>query len=749
MKIKKISKIKKTGILQDLNWSKLPSDSKFKSINLIFGWNGTGKTTLSRVLRNFELGKICKKLEKYPNSEYEINLASGSKLSHRNLGPKNNLRVFNKDFVEENIFQDIEQDGNRVKAIIYLGGKKIELAKERKEKEKDKEELEAVVEEDLHKLERERENFEASVAKEIKDTLLGIKKFQHYDRGDFVTSFQLIQEKIEKGGKTLPELIIEDALFDTNLKSVKDSQTVSSWIIKIKDSAGNISATYLEDIDNILKKTASLKETIDKLKSDWELSSWVQKGLSIHKNRKSTHCEFCNQSLPTNKIKDLEAHFNKDYTNVVNAIAKNIESLNSWKIQDIEIIPNEELKKLARKLNGVFEELISELKNKQKKIFSSVSLRRKRKEILEEIKVILDNSDKIGRSLTELAEDLESSLIASKFEEYTEKLEKVRELTGIEATLNVVIKDLDKKITENEKDTDDYELPAEEINKDLENFLGHSELKFKATKDVYGDVYYEIKRGEEIASNLSEGEKNAISLVYFLRKLKEREFGMGKGVVFIDDPVSSLDSQFLYSAYSFILSAIEKDSNHELKVGQFFLSTHNYDFFNLFKRTYRGDRCSLYMLRVNLDKSKNRVANIYELDPLLKNFDSDYQYLFSKLIDFEDASESERNDLELVYQYPNIARRVLETFLSFKFPSKQHYREKVDAAQKVGKAIRESVYRFTNVQSHGTIREAVGFTPETIEPTAKDQILNVLEIMREEDSLHCEEMEKVIRKRKR
>src|SRR3990172_9063255 len=99
MKLKRITKIKNTGILQDLNWENLSSDRDFNDINLIFGWNGTGKTTLSRVLRNFELGEICKKLIKYVSSEYEIELERGSKLSHTDLTTKKDLRVFNKDFV--------------------------------------------------------------------------------------------------------------------------------------------------------------------------------------------------------------------------------------------------------------------------------------------------------------------------------------------------------------------------------------------------------------------------------------------------------------------------------------------------------------------------------------------------------------------------------------------------------------------------------------------------------------------------
>ena len=205
-----------------------------------------------------------------------------------------------------------------------------------------------------------------------------------------------------------------------------------------------------------------------------------------------------------------------------------------------------------------------------------------------------------------------------------------------------------------------------------------------------------------------------------------------------------MDSHFLYSAYAFIVCAIEEDSSNNLRVGQFFLSTHNYDFLNLFKKQYKNEnKCNLYMLRIKIDPIKGRCSNIHELDNLLKKFDSDYQYLYGRLIEFENATEKEKEDLIKIYPYPNIARRVLEVFLSFKFPAKTDFRAKIEAINKptITKDIKQSVYRFTNIESHGTIKEMEGFSSEILEPSARDHILNVLKIMREIDAEHCKEIE--------
>lgn len=72
------------------------------------------------------------------------------------------------------------------------------------------------------------------------------------------------------------------------------------------------------------------------------------------------------------------------------------------------------------------------------------------------------------------------------------------------------------------------------------------------------------------------------------------------------------------------------------------------------------------MLMVNhLDTG--RASTIAALDPLLRDFESEYQYLFSCMITTS-RLESGVGSLAAYYGVPNIARRVLETFLSFKFP---------------------------------------------------------------------------------
>lgn len=758
MKIKRITKIKNTGILINLDGSNLVTpDFDFKTINLLFGWNGTGKTTLSRLLRCYELGNTCIKLKEYTTLECEIKLEDGSSLSHTDFSNKQSIRVFNKDFIDENLFQDASKDGGSVKALFYLGKEKIELTKERKELDEKKAEL-AVVVTGSQDILREKERSSKESAKVIKDSLLGIEDFQFYNISHFTAKFNDLKEKITSGETSLVQLQLSEQDFETKLNTVKNFEALKVWVESIKSGSAALSEADIDSLEETLRKSVSLQKMIEKLKNDWPLSKWVKEGLDIHKESKSPNCEFCGQTLPVNRLADLEQHFNKDFTELNDLVLTKTEELTALKLQEVAKIPDEGTRALAVSYNTVIDQLIKKLKDKQKNILEKIEFPvLEKKQVQNDLKAINESAERIETSIVGIAKELESSLVANRYEALNEKDAKLLLEEAKKKSLTEDITALDTLIARSETAIKDFNLPAVEINKDLEKFLGHAELKFESKTDTHGETSYEIKRNGEIATNLSEGEKTAISLIYFLTKLGEDGFDLSKGLVFIDDPISSMDSQFLYAAYSFIVSAIEKESG-ELKVGQFFLSTHNYDFLNLFKKKYykeknyskeeKEKRCEAYMLRMKVDAAGKRSSNIYELDRLLKKFDSDYQYLFSKLFEFEKATEQEQNDLLRIYPYPNLARRVLETFLSFKYPAKIDIQAKINAvkAEAITKEIKESVYRFVNIQSHGGIKDMEGFAAGLLEPSAKDHILNVIKIMREEDLGHCEEMENSIKK---
>jgi wobble nucleotide-excising tRNase len=94
MKISRVSKIKGQRIFRDFTWpSDLPS---FAQYNVIYGWNGTGKTTLSSIFANLQDNRAI------VEGEVEFELDNGDKLLGSSL-PAANIpptRVF--DLAPEN-----------------------------------------------------------------------------------------------------------------------------------------------------------------------------------------------------------------------------------------------------------------------------------------------------------------------------------------------------------------------------------------------------------------------------------------------------------------------------------------------------------------------------------------------------------------------------------------------------------------------------------------------------------------------
>lgn len=116
--IYKINKIKNLGLV----FSDYTRDTNlpiFKRYNLIYGWNGCGKTTFSKLFNALENGGD----KNIPNLEYEIESENGKIIKQgENLNQK--VRVFNQDFVEKNI-TILEGKANSITLILGDSSKTI------------------------------------------------------------------------------------------------------------------------------------------------------------------------------------------------------------------------------------------------------------------------------------------------------------------------------------------------------------------------------------------------------------------------------------------------------------------------------------------------------------------------------------------------------------------------------------------------------------------------------------------------
>ena len=111
--IQQIDHLRNFGIYRNFQGGGLPT---FAKCNLIYGWNYSGKTTLSRL---FQILEKPERITSWPNTSFRIVLDDGSAVTHTSLAttapPK--TRVFNREFVSWNFAQE-----HTAPAVFILAG---------------------------------------------------------------------------------------------------------------------------------------------------------------------------------------------------------------------------------------------------------------------------------------------------------------------------------------------------------------------------------------------------------------------------------------------------------------------------------------------------------------------------------------------------------------------------------------------------------------------------------------------------
>jgi wobble nucleotide-excising tRNase len=204
--------------------------------------------------------------------------------------------------------------------------------------------------------------------------------------------------------------------------------------------------------------------------------------------------------------------------------------------------------------------------------------------------------------------------------------------------------------------------------------------------DVTNDDYFILKRGDKIAKNLSEGEKTAIAFSHFMVMLGSlfEDKKLQDTIIFIDDPISSLDANHIAQVSSMINSFFFRkgidETNRDKVINcfkQLFISTHNFEFYSFLKDANNIKRkkkikdpssgedsevsaCNLFMIK-RLNKEQSMLQN---MPKTLCKYNSEYVYLFSEIEAFKDKNYPEN----LSYMMPNIIRRFLEIYTLIRLP---------------------------------------------------------------------------------
>jgi len=771
--ILKVAKLKNFGIFRNFSWRSGVPD--FKKFNLIYGWNKSGKTTFSRVFSSCEKKKI--EFEGYPKSgEFEVSISGGVNYKHSNCQDcAIQIKVFNKDFIEENVSFDPSNPSN---PIVYVSEKDIDSTNKLKDLRAKTNLLQQkfdAAQKSQQKSEKAEDDFRKTLARNIKDTVGELKtndKYRDYDKGSLRNTVQAV------GIKNFTQLSDEDfEKFKKDLGVDKKPKQVelSKYEINIQIDLKNIVSfvDIYKEVKNILNKKV-VAETIGRLKDDPVLNRWAQTGFELHKSKKEKqNCLFCQNSLDKDFLTSLSKHFSNDYEKLQLEIKMIIDHLNALgknelKRENLDIYSNfkNEHKEKIKILNDIInnhncwiKKAIEKLDKKYNNPLNTLEGLENPEDFNTQLNKVVERLNKIikkhnlkvdnhAQELNVAKETLEQHLIAVTIKEQNYQIIK-EDLDNDISLEKKARKELDEnkqEISKLEKATSNIGKAIQKINKHLEEFFGRKELQLELDDEKKG---YVIKRDGEKAYNLSEGEKNAIAFSYFIAKTQERGYKVKEGVIVIDDPISSFDSNFIYHCFSLI-------KNYFKDAGQLIILTHNFEFFNLIKYWFnqknekiirqnekntnnskkKAVQCEFLMIE-NIIENDKRCALIIELEETLKRFNSEYHFLFDRLNKFIEMNAPDYADF---YTIGNIARRFLEIYANFKIPTTGDLKSKLDQLDtpSVTDTEKDKIYKLINVFSHG-------FDPtSTIEHKDKGEIQSairvILRTVQESDPKHYQSL---------
>lgn len=776
MKLERFSKIREYRIFKDFTWPRGLED--FGRFNLIYGWNGSGKTTLSSILRATQTSTPID--EGDVDFVFDGTLVSGKKLGDAALP---SVRVFNRETVARSVFESSSGSFSQLPPVYVFGEDSAE-----KQRQMDALKLELPKQTDIAAKASEEEtraqkggnDYATNTARAIKNLLVAPgSEFNNYNATDF-------KERMSRFSQAPTTELTPKAR--ERLLNLKDSTPLPS--IELRPVNIPDALSLRNEVREALSRTV-VSNVIEELAASPAVGDWVRSGLAIHTHGEdAATCKFCEQPLPANRLRRLEAHFNdefrrftRDLQNLAERIenaANQLERANLPDIRDLypELRSDFESERRTYELNlgnlrqGLLA-LANAVKQKQARVFEALELEGLLlgsdgipvedksfldtfmrilsagapalsefvgKQTLARIEQIVEKHNAKTLSFKEKVKAARESLhdheLAVALPEWLERQKELESATNARVAANEAKAKTEKEIRALEADILKHQEPADELNRELRAYLGHDDIQVA----VEATGYRLVRRGSA-ATNLSDGERTAIAFLYFLKSLQDRSFDLEHGVVVVDDPISSLDSNAIYSAFGFMKRRL-------CDAGQLFVLTHNYTFLrqvrNWFGHLNRGKTrlglpARFYMLRASYVGGQ-RSSAIEAMDLFLRKYESEYHYLFKRIV--EASALPGGGPLETYYELPNLARRLLEAFLVFKIPDEDTLHARLEAVDFDGPK-KTRILRFLDTHSHNE-QIAEGHDDASALSEAPDVLKDLLELIEKCDSGHFGRMRQAL-----
>jgi len=642
---------------------------ELKQFNYIFGANGTGKTTISRVIADAAFSETCK-----------CTWQNGQQLE---------TLVLNRDFVERSFDQ--------MRGVFTLG-----------EKQKDTEEK--------IKAAKEEQDKEQASLNTLKKTL-GVEDGNGGKKGelkelenDYRDKFWVPVEKIKQAGKltgamtgvlndkkkAMAKILEEETKNTAALKPLDDLKKRAETIFGEAPTKQNAYPTIdpsllvAHESNAILQKKVIGKEDVDIAAMIKKLgnSDWVRQGLPFYEQNDQV-CPFCQQGTTEQFAQSLKDYFDAAFENDTKSINVLIEQYDrdARAVQAIldgildapgKFMDVEKLKTEKAALDQTIAANKLRLDNKKKEPSQVVQLD-SLNTVLATIKAMIDaanaevtnhntmvdNLDTERKTLTaevwryvleELKVDLE------KYHKNKEAIDKA--IAVIETSITETNGRIAAKATEIrnlEKQTTSIQPTINAINQTLKQF-GFDSFSLA---DAGDNKHYKLVRanGDDAKNTLSEGEKTFVVFLYFYHLIKGSfsETGITNDrIVVFDDPVSSLDSDVLFIVSSLIREVCENCRNGVGHIKQVFVFTHNVYFHKevTYNNRRNPDKClneeSFWIVR---KCSQYSQCTRHDCNPIKTS----YELLWSEVREAEKALQSGGG---VNPRIENTLRRILEHYFT-------------------------------------------------------------------------------------
>ncbi|MCP4651452.1 MAG: AAA family ATPase [PVC group bacterium] len=702
-----ISKLNKIGMFDTFSQEKnFQYGGKGQNCNIVFGFNGSGKTTISNCLALFsdstfvseeEKSEIYGDLKYDNNSQVVLGIQGNSQIeypaSRQHSKP---FYIFNRQFVSTHVY-----DGSfaNMKRFANAGG-------ELKNKEIDRlDKLIEALDTESNSLVDKNQNHDKEHAK-ITKNLSGSFGKSLTDRNKSISKQKLLD--ISLPTKKLNELESQKETLVLDYQLSKRQSELESDIKELQKVAIPSLNLDLPTLNTLLQTSTQqlskdvLQRKIDDIQSLFEEDNYKQgverwfrlgkkilDGISVKDN---SLCPLCDTDI-TNRISrimaDYEAYFDDAYEQFSKDLKEQAEVVEkAIKSTQDAMVTQDLVMKIRIKYPHVFkddltvfkfsnfvdiiQQLHTSLKSKMDNIQEALTIPEHMSNQLislttsmDELVIIVEKTITALRARKLDSREIEDQ-IRSTYKEIMILEFNQTEPTGAVAKYKNNAKRMNEIMTielpnlklQLSEQVAKLRIESKSISKFLKKMgIDHFDININENEDGNIIIYFKGNNEEKtkMRNCLSEGEKTALAFAYFLSKFENEvrtKDEIERSVIVIDDPISSLDDNRLYSTAMLIRSNFDN-------VHQILVLSHNFLFLKYYNSFYRGRANCVFLNHKKLT----------ELPKELQNFETPYYYMLAELLAFLDKENQEVTYVRVKKHLPNYIRRILETFLSFKFSS--------------------------------------------------------------------------------